>query len=268
MPWKENLLYYKQSPFQNILFFSEADGSYSLTLDNYLQFNSASEHIYHELLFTLPALFPKKLEKILILGGGDGLGTRELLKFPTVKSIEVVDIDPDMIDFAKNNFFMKWLNQDSFNHPLVKIYIEDAKKWLAKPITHTYDLIIVDFPDPNTPMLWELYSSEITKQISSRLNQHGVVCLQSSRYNSRLYRKIFNQLDAAYQYIIGYHNQSLVEMCGFFLVSHEPIKLHRHCPTNMRFLTPLRINQILHLPIYKVNPKFEAQISHYYKVHP
>jgi len=88
MAWAELLLFYKESPFQRIAFFTEKDGSFSLTLNDFWQFNSACEHIYHECLFTMPALFPRKLEQVLVLGGGDGLGARELLKYKTVKKID------------------------------------------------------------------------------------------------------------------------------------------------------------------------------------
>jgi spermidine synthase len=268
MPWKESFLYYKQSPFQRIAFFTEKDGSFNLTLDDFLQFNSSHEHVYHESLFTLPAIFPHKLENVLVLGGGDGLGARELLKFHSIKSIELVDIDPDMIDFAKSNYFMTMLNKNSFNDPKVKVYVQDAKAWLQQPITQKYDLIIVDFPDPNTPVLWELFSSKVMQQIAARLNKHGVACLQSSTYNSRSYRKIFRTLEPIFPYILGFHSQSLINICGYFLVSFKPIKLSRSLPQGLQFLNPHRANNMLMLPVFKTKESHVASVFDYYKIHP
>lgn len=260
MAWKETLLYYKQSPYQRIAFFTEADGSYSLTLDDYWQFNSNVEHIYHECLFTMPGLLPKELNNVLVLGGGDGLGARELLKFPSVKSIEVVDLDPEIVKFAKENTFMKNLNLDSFNNPRVKINVTDAKKWLDQPPTKKYDLIIIDFPDPTSDELWDLYTVKLYKQVAARLNIHGTVAIQSSTYNTRAFELIFDRLDKVFPYIIGYHTGASSVFCGFFLCSFMPIKINRGFP-KCRWINPDLVNQLLGLPLSRTNPKGKHKLG-------
>lgn len=248
MAWKETLLYFKQSPYQRIAFFTEADGSYSLTLDDYWQFNSNVEHIYHECLFTMPGLFPKELNNVLVLGGGDGLGARELLKFPSVRNIEVVDLDPEIVKFAKENVFMKNLNKDSFNNNRVKITVTDAKKWLnQKPVTK-YDLVIIDFPDPTSDELWDLYTVKLYKQVAARLQIHGTVAIQSSTYNTRAFELIFDRLDKVFPYIIGYHTGASSVFCGFFLCSFMPIKINRDLP-KCKWLDGKLINRLLALPL-------------------
>lgn len=248
MAWKETLLYFKQSPYQRIAFFTEADGSYSLTLDDYWQFNSNVEHIYHECLFTMPGLFPKQLTNVLVLGGGDGLGARELLKYPSVKNIEVVDLDPEIVKFAKENVFMKNLNKDSFNNEKVKITTTDAKKWLAQKPTTKYDLVIIDFPDPTSDELWDLYTVKLYKQVAARLQIHGTVAIQSSTYNTRAFELIFDRLDKVFPYIIGYHTGASSVFCGFFLCSFMPIKINREMP-KCKWLDGKLINQLLALPL-------------------
>lgn len=248
MSWKETLLYFKQSPYQRIAFFTEADGSYSMTLDDYWQFNSNVEHIYHECLFTMPGLFPKELNNVLVLGGGDGLGARELLKYPSTKNIEVVDLDPEVVKFAKENVFMKNLNKDSFNNNRVKITVTDAKKWLSqKPITK-YDLVIIDFPDPTSDELWDLYTVKLYKQVAARLQIHGTVAIQSSTYNTRAFELIFDRLDKVFPYIIGYHTGASSVFCGFFLCSFMPIKINRDLP-KCKWLDGKLINRLLALPL-------------------
>lgn len=252
MSWREQLIFYKQSPYQRIAFFTEKDGSFSLTLDDFWQFNSRCEHIYHECLFTMPGLFPKNLKNVLILGGGDGLGVRELLKYKTIEHIDMVDLDPEMVKFAKNNIFMKSLNKDSMNNPKLNVIVTDAKKWLAKPVTRKYDLIIVDFPDPTSDLLWTLYTKKLYGQIASRLTKSGVVAIQSSTYNTRTFELIYHKLDKVFPYILGYHTGASSVFCGFFLVSFTPIRMSRPIP-KCRWLNSKIINMILGLPIADPN---------------
>ena len=260
MAWNETLLFYKESPYQRIAFFTEADGSFSLTLDDYWQFNSNVEHIYHECLFTLPALLPKTLENVLVLGGGDGLGARELLKFKSVQSIDLVDLDPEIIKFAKTNVFMKNLNKDSFNDPKVNITVTDAKKWLEAPVTKKYDLIIVDFPDPTTDLLWDLYTVKLYKQMASRLTKNGVIAIQSSTYNTKTFELIYEKLDKVFPFLLGYHTGASRVFCGFFLASFRPIKLSRNIPKSCRWINPEIINQILALPIMQEDTKSTSRL--------
>jgi len=251
MPWNETLLFYKESPYQRIAFFTESDGSFSLTLNDFWQFNSNCEHIYHECLFTMPGLFPDNLEHVLVLGGGDGLGARELLKYKSVKSIDLVDLDPEIIKFAKTNVFMKNLNKDSFSNPKVNITVTDATEWLAKPVTKKYDLVIIDFPDPTTDLLWGLYTVKLYKQVAARLNPHGVVAIQSSTYNTKTFELIYKRLDKVFPFLLGYHTGASRVFCGFFLCSLKPIKIHRPLPRGCRWMNPEILNQILALPLLK-----------------
>jgi len=250
--FKQILIEYRQSPYQKIAFFTEKDGSYSLTLNDYWQFNSGVEHIYHECLFTMPALFPKDLKNVLVLGGGDGLGARELLKYPTVEKIDLVDLDPEMIDFAKTNVIMKNLNKDSFSNKKVNIVVTDAKKWLAKNPTTKYDLVIVDFPDPTCDELWTLYTPKLYKQISKRMHEDSVIAIQSATYNTKTHELIFNNLSKVFPYIIGYHTGASSVFCGFMLCSFKPIKQHRRIPLNSKWINPKLINRLLCLPVIGV----------------
>jgi len=252
MQQKELLLFWKQSPFQRIAFFTEGNGTFSLTLNDFWQFNSGVEHIYHECLFTMPALFPTKLENMLILGGGDGLGARELLKYPSAKSIDLVDLDPEIIKFAKEHVIMKSLNKGSFHDRRVNITVTDAKKWLANEPKKKYDLVIIDFPDPTSDDLWTLYTEELYKQVASRMHKGSVVAIQSSTYNTRTFDLIFQRLNKVFPFIIGYHTSASSVFCGFFLCSFQPIKQNRPMPKDLKWLTPELVNRTLGLPV--INP--------------
>ena len=251
MAFKKVLLYWKQSPFQRIAFFNERDGSYSLTLNDFWQFNSGVEHIYHECLFTMPSLFPKKLNNVLVLGGGDGIGARELLKFPSVKRIDLIDLDPDIISFAKEHVIMTSINKRSFHDAKVKITTTDAKKWLDKSITRKYDLVIVDFPDPTCDDLWTLYEEKLYKKMAKRMHKDSVIAIQSSTYNTKTFDLIFSRLKKVFPYIIGYHTGASSVFCGFFLCSFKPIEQNRDIPKDSKWITPSLINQLLCLPVIK-----------------
>jgi len=164
-------------------------------LNGYMQFISGlPEKEYHFKLYRKPVvdyfLKRKKLpEKILVLGGGDGLGVRELLKFPQIGDITLVDIDKTVTDLAKKNPVLRALNRDSLNSGKVRIVNTDALKYL-KTTKDRYDLIIVDFPDPDYDMMENdeflkeninpLYTCKTYKLIVSHLKKGGVLSVQSS----------------------------------------------------------------------------------------
>lgn len=253
MAWKETLLFYKESPYQRIAFFNESDGSLSLTLNDFWQFNSNVEHIYHECLFTMPGIFPSELKNVLVLGGGDGLGARELLKYKSIESIDLVDLDPEIIKFAKTNVFMKNLNKDSFNDSKVNITVTDATKWLSQPVTKKYDLVIIDFPDPTTDLLWGLYTVKLYKQVAARLSDNGIVAIQSSTYNTKTFDLIYDRLDKVFPFLLGYHTGASRVFCGFFLCSFKPIRVKRPLPKGCKWMNPDMLNQILALPLMEAD---------------
>jgi spermidine synthase len=265
MAWREMLLFYKESPYQKIAFFTESDGSFSLTLDDFWQFNSNCEHIYHECLFTMPGLFPEKLENVLVLGGGDGLGVREVLKYQSVKQIDLIDLDPEIVKFAKTNIIMRNLNKNSFNHPKVNITITDAKQWLSQKPTKKYDLIIIDFPDPTSDELWSLYTKKLYKQVTARLEKHGVVAIQASTYNTKTFELIYNRLDKVFPYILGYHTGASSVFCGFFLCSLTPIKLSRDFPKKCKWINPKLVDQLLALPVTKKRSNLGENKSDFFR---
>lgn len=135
------------------------------------------------------------------------------------------------------------------NNPKLKITTTDAKQWLAGSVHKKYDLIIVDFPDPTTDLLWDLYTVKLYKNIAARLHKHSVVAVQSSTYNTRIYELIFKKLDKVFPYIIGYHTGASSVFCGFFLCSMQPIKMMREIPRQCRWLTPNLINMLLRIPV-------------------
>ncbi len=181
--WSDNLytdriVFAKETPYQNVVMTKHKD-DVRLYLNGNLQFSSSDEYRYHEALVHVPFNFNIRATQVLILGGGDGLAVRELLKHEVIESIQLVDLDPEISRLAKNNKNMLRVNENSLNNPKVKVLNQDAYKYLLNT-KKKFDLIIVDLPDPNNPSLARLYSKEFYKLIRLRLNPNGVFVTQAT----------------------------------------------------------------------------------------
>jgi spermidine synthase len=167
----------RQSPYQRIVVFKK-DGYYNLTLNGFPQFSTRDEHRYHEALVHPPMSLSPSRENVLILGGGDGLALREIWKYPAVRKVTMVDLDPMMTEIARtHSLFVEW-NQRSMDDKRLVVRNEDAWKFLEHD-TALYDVIIVDLPDPTNIALSKLYSIEFYRMLAARLAQGGMVAVQS-----------------------------------------------------------------------------------------
>ena len=122
---------------------------------------------------------PGALDRVLVLGGGDGLALRELLKYKNVKKVDLVDIDPRIIELAKTMPILRDLGNDSFRDPRVSTYSEDAFTFLNQP-GPAYNRVIIDFPDPHNEALSKLYSKEFYTILRKRMAPGSAVVTQSS----------------------------------------------------------------------------------------
>ena len=107
-------------------------------------------------------------DRVLILGGGDGLALREVLKYDAVKKIDLVDIDPRIIELGKDFSILRKLNKNSLNDPRVTVFTEDAFSFLNQ-YGPKYDRVIIDFPDPHNEALSKLYSKEFYNIVRKRM---------------------------------------------------------------------------------------------------
>ena len=115
-----------------------------------------------------------------MLGGGDGLAVREILKHPTVTEVVLVDLDPEMTRLAGENPLMRELNQGALSDPRVQIVNADAFVWLADAPPSLFDAAFVDFPDPHNFSLGKLYTRHFYARLRQRLDPEGVVAVQST----------------------------------------------------------------------------------------
>lgn len=172
------IVYEETSPYQRIIVTRWKDDT-RLFLNGNLQFSSRDEHRYHEAL-VLPALQASpQARHILVLGGGDGLAVREILKYPQVEKITLVDLDPAMTRLFSTSAELTALNQNALLNEKVNVINDDAGRWVENS-QEVFDLIIVDFPDPSNFALGKLYSVPMYRQLARHLKETGLMVVQST----------------------------------------------------------------------------------------
>lgn len=204
--YREDVIFSRNTPFQKIVLTRNGE-EFRLYLDGALQFSTFDEYRYHEMLVH-PALTNSYHGRgdVLVLGGGDGLVMREVLKHP-VRSATLVELDPVMIDLAKNNSTLKQLNRGSLNDKRVKVIAGDAWKFLSKGESGRYDVIIADFPDPHDETIAKLYSREFYRLCRRRLREGGIFVTQSTSplFAREAFWSIHRTLEEVFHDVQPYH---------------------------------------------------------------
>ncbi|MBT6275967.1 MAG: polyamine aminopropyltransferase [Chromatiales bacterium] len=166
------------TPYQRIVVTKDGDVT-SLFLNGGLQFSSIDEYRYHEALVHPPMTLAERHESVLILGGGDGLALREVLRYRAVKKVTVVDLDPHVTALFKDNDQLAALNGRAFHDSKVKLHHADAGKFIEST-NEVYDVIIADLPDPRDVNLSRLYTGVFYAKIAKRLAAGGVFVTQAT----------------------------------------------------------------------------------------
>ena len=176
--YQDSIIYSKDTPYQRIVLTRWRDGV-RLYLNGHIQFSSIDEARYHEAL-VIPAMAAcPTARSVLILGGGDGMAAREVLKYNGVQAVTLVDIDPAMTDLGKTRKELLALNGNALNDHKVRIHNTDAMIFL-KNSQDFFDVILIDLPDPNTPSPTTLYFKAFYTLCFRRLNLGGVLSTQAT----------------------------------------------------------------------------------------
>ncbi|MBB6052690.1 polyamine aminopropyltransferase [Armatimonas rosea] len=176
--YDDEILFARQTPYQKIVV-TRFREDLRLYLDGNLQFSSLDEHRYHESLIHPALSLAAVHESVLVLGGGDGLGVREVLKWPGVKQVVLVDIDPAMTKIARTYPSLRAQNAGALDDPRVTLVHEDAFTYLNKTGA-LFSVIIGDLPDPNSEALAKLYSREFYAMIRRHLAPGGMFVTQAT----------------------------------------------------------------------------------------
>lgn len=197
----------EQTRYQKIVLTRE-NNDIRLYLNGNIQFSSVDEHRYHESLVLFPMAFAQKeIKRVLLLGAGDGLAIKQLLKFDSVEEVVLVDLDSKVVELAKSNPYLKELNFNSLTDERVVIIHSDAFSFLKENNTN-FDLIISDLPDPNTISLARLYSKQFYHVLRQNLASEGIFVTQATSpfFATKAFWSIVNTVEeAGFEYVLPYH---------------------------------------------------------------
>lgn len=207
--YKDKVIFSKQSRYQQIVITQWKD-HYWLYLNSNQQLSTLDEVMYHEpLVHPVMQLHPAP-QNVLVLGGGDGCAVRELLKYPAVEGVTLVDLDPEMTRLGREHPVLTELNEGAFEDKRVRVVNDDGYHFLEQNEAF-YDLIIMDLPDPKTVELGRLYSYEFYSLCRRHLRPNGLLVTQagSPYYATKAFQCIGKTLKEAGFGAVPLHNQIL-----------------------------------------------------------
>lgn len=251
------IVYAESSPYQRIVVTRSAD-AFQLFLNGNLQFHSADEYRYHEALVH-PAMAARSTPRseprhVLVLGGGDGLAVRELLRYESLESITLVDLDPAMTRLAERFPPLRQLSENALADSRVKVVNADAYVWLEES-GPPFDVVIVDFPDPNSFSLGKLYTTAFYHRLTRRLDDQSIVAIQctSPLIARRSFWCIVRTLEASGFSVVPYHaTVPSFGVWGYVLARRGPLsapgKLSPSVANRLRFLDAATLPGLFVLP--------------------
>jgi len=194
--YEDPVILHERTPYQDIVF-TRTGSDLRLFLNGDLQFASPDEYRYHEAL-THPALAASP-RSVLLIGGGDGLAAREILKHRSVERLTQVELDPRIVELSRTFAPLRALNRDAPRDPRVTVVNRDAFAWARTAGGERFDAVIVDLPDPDETALAKLYSREFYAMLRGRLAPGGMMIVQagSPYFAPRSFRSIEATLRAA-----------------------------------------------------------------------
>jgi spermidine synthase len=221
-----------------------------LFLNGNLQFHSRDEYRYHEALVHPAMAAHGAPRRVLILGGGDGMAAREVLKYPSVEQVVLVELDPHITRLFASHPALVAANAGALASPKVKVVNADAFTWLEANQAQ-FDIIIIDFPDPSNFSLGKLYTTSFYERADQALAASGWMVVQST--SPLVARKSFwtvvSTLEAAGLSTTPYHAHvpSFGEW-GFVLAGHRPWPGPRALPPGLRFVSAEGMPALLQFP--------------------
>lgn len=258
--YADEIVYTETTPYQRIVVTRWKD-DLRLFLNNNLQFSARDEYRYHEALVhpglaTLPGA-----RRVLILGGGDGLAAREVLKYPQIESVTLVDLDPAMTRLFSTAALLRKLNADSLRSPKIKIVKEDALKWLEENDS-SYDFVVVDFPDPSNFAIGKLYSAAFYRLLEKHMTPAALAVIQSTSplYARQSFWCVATTLESVGFVATPYH--ALVPSFGewgFVLAGRQAYREPTRYPVETRFLTPEATPMLFQFP--KDMARVDAEVN-------
>lgn len=237
------------SPYQRIVV-TRGKSGHRLFLNGNLQFAEKDEYRYHEaLVHPAMAAFARGPNgtaggragplKVAVLGGGDGMAVREILKYPSVQEVTLVELDPTMTQLFAQQPGLAQLNGESLRSPKVRIVNQDAFTWLEKS-TEVFDVIVVDFPDPTNFSIGKLYTNSFYALLDQRLAASGYAVIQTTSplVARQSFWTVVHTIESVGLVARPYHaNVPSFGEWGFVIASRRPWQLPTALPDGLRFLS-------------------------------
>ncbi|HRH14095.1 MAG TPA: polyamine aminopropyltransferase [Azonexus sp.] len=247
--YADDIVHAETTPYQRIVVTRWRD-DLRLFLNNNLQFSSHDEYRYHEALVHPGLAALPAARHALVLGGGDGLALREILKYPNVEAVTLVDLDPAMTDLFATAPPLVALNRGALKSPRVTVINADALQWLEENRDY-FDFIVIDFPDPANFALGKLYTSAFYRLLERRLAAHGLIVVQSTSplYARQSFWCVVTTLEDVGLRTAPYH--ALVPSFGewgFIIAGRQEFVPAAVDPQKTRFLTPEIVPDLFRFP--------------------
>ena len=247
--YADEVIFARDTRYQRIVLTKWKD-DVRLFLSSHLQFSSRDEYRYHEALVHPGLASLPGARRVLVLGGGDGLAVREILKYPNVDSVTLVDLDPEMTRLFSTHPYLVTLNQHSLTNARVHVINADAFPWLQQT-SEPFDFIVVDFPDPTNYSLGKLYTTAFYRLMARHLSVQGLAVVQSTSplFARQSYWCIAETLKQARLKTYPYHLYvpSFGEW-GFVLAGPNTYEPPIRLPERLRYLSVAAIPQLFQFP--------------------
>lgn len=240
------IVYAKTTSYQRVVI-TQGRTSFQLYINGNLQLSSSDEFRYHEaLVHPAFSVFTERTghvpKRVLVLGGGDGLAMREVVGYPGVERATLVDLDPVMTSLARSVSLLADQNGHALDDPRVEVVNADAMIWLRDAAIQPYDVVIIDFPDPNSFSLGKLYTTRFYRLLERAMTADGVAVVQatSPMYARKSFWCVATTMEATGFITRGYHAAvpSFGEW-GYVLASRRPFDVPTTLPARpLKFLNP------------------------------
>ncbi len=248
--YADDVVLAKTTPYQRIVLTAWKD-DLRLFLNSHLQFSSKDEYRYHEALVHPGLSAQPNARRVLVLGGGDGLAVREILKHPGLETITLVDLDPAMTHLFSTHPELRRLNHDAFLDPRVHVVNADAFVWLEASPTELYDFAVVDFPDPSTYSIGKLYTTAFYAALRRHLVPEGRFVVQSTSplFARKSFWCVVQTVEATGLTAAPYHVYvPAFGEWGFVIGGRSPFALPTALPGDLKFLTIAGLPELFTFP--------------------
>ena len=248
--YQDRIVFSSASPYQRIVV-THGKAGHRLFLNGNLQFSQRDEYRYHEALVHPAMAAHGAPKKVAVLGGGDGMAVREVLKYPSVESVTLVELDPAMTQLFAQHPTLAQLNAGALQNPKVTVVNTDAFQWL-QDTGDTFDVIVVDFPDPTNFAIGKLYTNSFYALLDQRLAASGYAVVQTTSplVARQSFWTVVTSIESVGLRTTPYHAHvpSFGEW-GFVIASRRPWRLPQALPDGLQFLSVQGLPLLLDFPL-------------------